>query len=328
MARRVDLIYAPSGAGKTTFCLDVARYLFATTGKKTIWYLGDGGGETIYNTGWAGPDGFIRVVPFATRPHPLETCQLICEGFLPSKLEDPLSPLVKTSVDELKDIGLWVFEGLTFMSDYMMGDKEGGMAWRASKGQSIQPKDAPFQVKDGTLAFGGNGRSDYGFVQRRIMDLVQRTYALPGMVLFTAHERRIDDEDTRETLFGPDVCGKALTAKIGGAFGNTLHLQRVHVTKKVTDPTTKKQIDQIVMERRLYTREHVDPEAKTFIKYIANTRLPRLVQEAQPDFMPEYLTPPDAMQFYRILQEAEALNKTLEATRAQQDNSTTLVSLL
>lgn len=310
MARRVDLIYGPSGAGKTTFLLDLALYIYQTTGKTTVWNLADGGGETIFNSGYAGKDGFIKVNPFHLRKFPLETCQLLCEGYIPQDWEDPTSKLVPPSVEERAQIGLWAFEGLTFMSDYMMGDKEGGMAWRQAKGQGFN-KDQAYQLKDGSLAFGNNGRSDFGFVQRRILDLVDRSHALPGMVMFTAHERRIDDEDTRETFFGPDVCGKALTPRIGGSFGNTLHLQKVHVVKKVVDPTTKKTVDQITLERRLYTRDHVDPEAKTFVKFFANSRLPRLVAEQRPDFMPEYLSPPDPIAFYRKLQEAEALNTEL-----------------
>ena len=314
MARRVDLIYGPSGAGKTTFLLDLAMYIFQTTGKTTVWNLADGGGETIYNSGFAGPGGFIKVHPFHLRRFPLETCQLLCDGYIPRDWEDPASPLVKPTAEEASQIGLWNFEGLTFMSDYMMGDKEGGMAWRQAKGQGFN-KDQGFQLKDGTLAFGANGRSDFGFVQRRILDLVDRAHALPGMVMFSAHERRIEDEENRETFFGPDVCGKALTPRIGGSFGNMLHLQKVPLIKKVTDPTTKKVIDAITLERRLYTRDHVDPEAKTFVKFFANTRLPRLVAEHQPDFMPEYLTPSDPVAYYRLLQDAEALNIDLTKRR-------------
>jgi hypothetical protein len=157
--------------------------------------------------------------------------------------------------------------------------------------------------------------------------LIQRTWALPGLVYFSAHERRVDEEETRETLFGPDVVGKALTARIGGSFGNTLHLQKVHSSKKITDPTTKKQIEKPVLERRLYTQEHMDPEAKTFVKYFANTRLPEYVAEEYPDFMPEFFSPPDPVAFYRRLQEAETLQSELAAKRMAKEKLLVPVSL-
>jgi hypothetical protein len=309
MATRVDLVYGRSGSGKTTFGVALAHHLYRTKGLHTRWYLGDGGGATIYETGYVGE--FIEVFPYNLRKFPLETTQLCCEGYWPDEKSienSTFTTLLPPIADDTKRVGLWIFEGLTVMSDYMMGDIEGGLAWRMGKGESLN-KDESYSLKDGTLKFGGNARTHYGFTQRRILDLIQRSRALPGMVLWTAHERRLDDEEQRETLFGPDVCGKALTGRIGASFGNTLHMQLVHTTKKVKDPVTQKQIEQLGVERRLYTREHVDPEAKTYVKYFANSRLPRNV--APDDAMPEYLTPPDPVRFYTMLEEAHAKGRAI-----------------
>lgn len=300
MAKRVDLVYGASGSGKTTWALKLAEYIFATTGKKTRWYLGDGGGETIEVSGaLSGPNPFVEVILYNSLDNPLETTQLITEGYSlgGGKLLPPTN-------EELATIGLWVFEGLTVMSDYIMGDRVGGLANRMSRGETLNNDDS-YRLKDGGLQFGGNARSHYSFTQRRVLDLIQRSRVLPGMVLWTAHERRIEDEENRETLFGPDVCGKALTARIGASFGNTIHLQKVTTKKKVVDPVTKKQIEQLVLERRAYTVEHVDPEAKTFVKYYANTRIPAEIKEKGLDLVPEFLCPPDPIAFYGALQTAE-----------------------
>lgn len=300
MAKRCDLVYGPSGAGKTTYGVALAHAVYKATGKHTRWYLGDGGGATIFETGYVGE--FIEVFPYNLRKFPLETTQLISEGFWPDQKsidDNTFTTLLPPSKEELDKVGLWIFEGLTVLSDYMMGDTEGGMAWRMSRGESLN-RDESYVLKDGTMKFGGNARTHYGFVQRRILDIIQRTRQLPGMVLWTAHERRVDDEETRETLFGPDVCGKALTPRIGASFGNTTHLQIVHSMKSVVDPTTKKKIESFVAERRAYTREHVDPEAKTFVKYFANTRLPRGLDANEA--MPEYFSPPNPVEFYRRLE--------------------------
>lgn len=309
MAKRTDLIYGPSASGKTTWAVALAHAIFKATGKHTRWYLGDGGGATIYETGYVGE--FIEVFPYNLRKFPLETTQLIVEGHWPDQASidnGTYGTLLPPSREDLEHIGLWVFEGLTVISDYIMGDQEGGLAWRMGRGESLN-RDESFALKDGTMKFGGNARTHYGFTQRRILSLIERTRQLPGMVLWTAHERRTEDEDNRETLFGPDVCGKALTPRIGASFGNTTHLQVVHKTEKAKDPVTGKMIERFTRERRAYTREHVDPESKTFVKYYANTRLPRGIPAE--DVMPEYLTPPDPVEFYRRLELAHEKGREL-----------------
>jgi hypothetical protein len=155
-----------------------------------------------------------------------------------------------------------------------------------------------------------------------MLDLIQRTIGLPGMVLWTGHERKVEDTENRETLFGPDVCGSALTSRIGGSFGNTIHLQKVHVNVKVTDPVTKKQVEKIVREHRLYTTEHMDPESRTFAKYFANTRLPDLVAQKHPEWMPEYYTGANPLEYYQRLQDAQTLNDSLLKEQAAQCEAT------
>jgi hypothetical protein len=303
-----DLVYGVSGSGKTTWWLQMAKAVFAATGKKTRWYLGDGGGATIYMSGVTGggvlddeiaPAPYVQIMNYNLWEHPLETTQRICEGWWPKDVTDPSSKLLPSSDDELAEIGLFVYEGLSVMSDYIMGDKLGGLANRMSKGESLN-SDNSFKLKDGDLTFGGNARTHYGFTQRRILDNVERTRALPGHVGFTAHERKSDDDDTRQSWIGPDVCGNMLTVKIGASFGNTIHLHPVRKVEKINDPVTKKTIETISLERRAYTRSHYDPEAQHFTRYYANTRLPI---EIPLSFMPEFI-PPDPIAYYRRLQEA------------------------
>jgi hypothetical protein len=303
-----DLVYGVSGSGKTTWWLQMAKAVYAATGKKTRWYLGDGGGATIQMAGVVGspaaddeigPTPFVEIMNYNLWEHPLETTQRICEGWWAQDPSDPGSKLLPPSKDELAEIGLFVYEGLSVMSDYIMGDKLGGLANRMSKGEMLN-SDASFKLKDGDLTFGGNARTHYGFTQRRILDLVERTRALPGHVGFTAHERKSDDDDTRQSWIGPDVCGNVLTVKIGASFGNTIHLMPVRQVSKVTDAVTKKSIESITLERRAYTRAHYDPEGQHFTRYFANTRL---APEVPKDFMPEWLAP-DPVAYYRKLQEA------------------------
>jgi hypothetical protein len=282
-----DLVYGVSGSGKTTWWLTLAAYLYETTGKRSRWYLGDGGGQTLLVSG---ADEFVDIMNYNLWDHPLEVTQKIAEGYWPVDPTTPNSKLMPMTADEFSRYALFVYEGLTVMSDYIMGDRIGGLAQRMSKGEILN-NDASFRLKDGELTFGGNARTHYGFTQRRILDVIERTRALPVHVGWTGHERKVEDKDYKETWIGPDVSGQALTTKIGASFGNTVHLHAVKGIRKTTDPTTKKSIEQIVMERRAYTRTHYDPEASHFVKYYANTRVPSALLQAKPDYFPEYMDP-------------------------------------
>lgn len=295
-----DLVYGISGSGKTTWWLTMAEAVHQSTGKKTRWYLGDGGGQTI---NVADMEDFVEVFQYNLWDKPFETTQKMCEGGWPQDVNTPNSKILPTTDDEWKGIGLCVFEGLSVGADYMMGDRQGGLANRMAKGEMLN-NDASFKIQDGDLKFGGLARSHYGFTQRRILDIIERTRALPCHVGWTAHERKVDDEEYKETWIGPDVSGKLLTTKIGASFGNTVHLHPVKKIKKgVRDPLTEKIIDAIVIDRRAYTRTHFDPEAGHFVKYYANTRFPPGTPVE--DYMPEFIEP-NPIEYYKVLARARA----------------------
>lgn len=299
MANRVELVYGNSQSGKSTWGLQLAEHLYVKKGLKTRWYLGDGGGATIEDSGLV-DEGIIELVQFNLRDDPFATMQFCCDGFWPQDPRDPKSKLEPTK--DFSPYGMMVFEGLSVGCDYMMGDSKGGLADRAAKGEKIG-QDTPYIVSEGGLKFGGNPPSHYGFTQRRIISLIERTRALPvPFVLWTAHQRKAEDSDLKGVYeFGPDCAGQALTSKIGAYFGNTIHMHQVTVKVKAKDPLTNKDIEVLKIERRAYTRKHVDPEGNTSIKYYANSRMPR---EYISD-MPEYLSPPDAVQFYTLLETAK-----------------------
>lgn len=305
MANRVELVYGKSQSGKTTWYLGIAEHLFLTKGLRTRVYLGDGGGETIYNSGLI-EEGILDVWEFNNRPNPFATLQFATEGYWPENTHDINSKLIKTT--DFSPFGMFVYEGLSVGADYMMGDKVGGLGNRASKGEKIG-QDTPYLLVEEGLTFGGNPPSHFGFVQRRIIDLIERSRALPlHFVYWTAHERKAEDNEMKGVFeFGPDVCGQALTNKIGAYFGNSIHMHQVTMKKKVKDALTGKEIDSLLMDRRAYTRRHADPEGNTGIKYYANNRTPKEFA----DEMPEFLSPADPIKFYQLLESAKTKKREL-----------------
>jgi hypothetical protein len=300
---QVDLVYGRSGMGKSTWILKIAKYLFETKGLKTRWYIGDGGGSTIEYSGLI-DDKVIELFQFTNRPHPFETTLFACQGKWPKDVENPTSPWQPLTEADKKVYGLYVFEGLSAMSKYLIsGAVEGGIAQRRGTGQKTSQMDGTVVFKDGEVNVSNITMSDFGTVQRTMYERIQETYRLPGMVYWTAHQREADDAETKERLIGPEVLGKAMTTSIGASFGNTIHMDTALLKDangkpvKKRDPVTKKEVDEIELVRRAYTREHYDPDAANFIKYYANNRC------ASPDKMPSYLEPPDPIEFYRLLRE-------------------------
>lgn len=321
MATRLDLVYGNSQAGKTTWALQIAEHLYVKKGLKTRWYLGDGGGDTLLNSGLV-DEGIVEVMQFNLRDNPFATMQFCCDGFWPQDPQNPKSKMLPTKPDDMRKYGQFVYEGLSVGCDYMMGDQPGGLADRAAKGEKIG-QDTPYIVNEDGLKFGGNPPSHYGFTQRRLISLIERSRALPlPFVMWTAHQRKAEDGDLKGIYeFGPDCAGQALTSKIGAYFGNTIHMHQVTVKKKAKDALTGKDIEVLAIERRAYTRKHADPEGQTGIKYYANNRMPAELANQ----MPEYLCPPDAVKFYQILEAAKNERiKTLARLREEAEREESL----
>jgi hypothetical protein len=340
MAKRVELVYGRSGSGKTTWCMQLAEAIYEKHGLKTRWLIGDGGFETVEAAGLVDA-GIVEPFHYTIRNNPLQTTQFICEGYWPEDPLDPKSRMVAPNYDELgKKYGFFVFEGLTVMAEYVMGDKEGGLSQQAGekakairdlelKNQLITEDrkramsigggiDSPYVVTDltGDLVFGGVSMSGFGFMQRRMKDFIERTRVLPGMVYWTAHQREIeakDNDDADEPIVGPDVAGKKLTSVIGASFGNTIHMHLASKKLKEKDKVTGLEVEHLVVEHRAYTRPHYDPDRKTFVKFYANNRMP----VTQRDLMPEFLTPADPLKFYALLEEGRRKHEAARKERLE-----------
>jgi hypothetical protein len=217
----------------------------------------------------------------------------------------PLDP------DRRDTLCLTAIEGISMMANYIMGDRKGGLAERAGRGEKIG-QDSPIQIIDadldpagraikGTgsgLSYGGNPPSHYNVAQKRIAAIIERSKMLPGWVIWTAHERAAQNKLTGETIVGPEGAGEAATASFPRVFNNTLHFATVEKLTKEADSHTGAQVSMVDAEYRVYTRNHFRAEGKMYTKFLATTRI------ADPTLMPLYLEGKQGeaiMEFYKIL---------------------------
>lgn len=293
MSDHFELVYGHSGTGKTTWWMPIAEQIYKDTGKKTRLYIGDGGVQTVRDDGLI-DDGIVEPFIFTDHPYPFTVCRQMCQGYWPNDKGE----LAKQTPEQLAAVGMFVFEGLTVVADYILGSTRGGLADRAGRGEKIG-QDSPVTVSDPSgEKFGGNAMAHWNFAQQRVRECVMLSKALPGFVQWTAHERSAEFKEENETIVGPDAAGRSLTPKIPSWFGNTIHLTGATKTVKVKDPVTLKDVTIYEVEKRAYLREHGDPDGRVFIKYLANTRSP--VVNGKPT-LPEYLAPPDALKFYSLM---------------------------
>lgn len=317
MARVFDCIYGAPATGKSEAAARLAEHVYKTTGKWARIVIGDGSALTYEHLVDA---GVAEICEFGTRPWPQDTMQKLTSGWWPDpdgKLQ-PLGFSANNWGNDLNNVGVYIFEGLSVAGAYIMGNVQGGLAQRSGNGEKIG-QDSPIRIIEGEVdpktgkiisgpgsAFGGNPPSHYNVAQRTLLECLQRSKNLPvDYVLWTAHESENNPEKdlNKEALVGPEVVGKALTGSIQRNFNNTLHCVAAMVKTKQQDSHTKKMVDDVDSEYRIYTRPHYSPSGTTMVRYTACTR-------GVDDQFPQYIAadkPGDALlKFYQMLADGRA----------------------
>lgn len=243
------LAYGGTGTLKTTNVGAFARYVWETTRAPTRLVFADNGG-------WEPIQPYIDagiILPYRLRDNPtlLEQIRLLMKGHWPDKDgnfgKEP----------NLDNVGANAAEGLTSISMLILRHLVG-------KGQKIS-EDIVGTFREGNEVFGAAGRSHYGFVQQFILDFIGAFSTLPTLskrVMFTAHEGKGQDSQTRQTVYGPAAVGQAVTDKIPFFVGDLLHFETTVLDAKKNQTTV-----------RAYFKPHADADLQSII-WPAKARLP------------------------------------------------------
>jgi hypothetical protein len=309
--RIFDLYYGQSGSGKSEAARKVAIAIHKATGKKIRVVIGDGSLPTYQSLV---DRGIVEAMEFSHRHWPPDTTNKLSGGHWPEVADDLDSPLLPPNDKSMEDVGGYIFEGASVFGTYIMGSVKGGLADLAGKGVKIG-QDSPFQIFQGEkidgkatgpgTTIGGNAQSHYMVAQRLIVDAVQRSRGLAPYVLWTAHEATNDPDKSalmKEMIVGPEVAGKALTVNFQRIFGNTVHCQSIAKRGKIKDEHTGKDMQELDLDYRLWTRDHFSPDNNTTIRYKALTR------NVEGDFPPYF---DDITKYYPAILESQ--KKALDA---------------
>lgn len=197
-------MYGRTRSGKTSQITELAEYVYATLGLKTLVYSIDKGG--------VGP-----LMPFVEL------------GIIDLVLQEETNPfmfLAKVSRGQVRDTnGKWVpadlskygliaIESFTGFGDAIMNN----MAEQAAQGINIGGQaNVSFSVtSDGeTMKVGGSNMAHYGVAQTRLLDEFLRSQKLNvPYIMWTASASKEEDQNFGGKVIGPAGPGKALTAEL------------------------------------------------------------------------------------------------------------------
>lgn len=240
---RTTLISGASGSYKTSNIGLVARYLYAKTGKPTYLISTDQGGyESIHDAVAAG-----YVVPIAVMGCPLVQAQdgmiklmaRLTRGWWPSRLDNGIIPAdiekdewlpVHKMTPESAPCAAYAWEGLTSTGQALM---QALIRDNKSVGQAVVGQLTFTDDLGDSYTFGKGSPSHYGYVQSTVISWLWAISAIPvPNVIVTSHESRGEDDETKATIRGAGIVGKAATSSIPVNVGDFLHFDAASADKK------------------------------------------------------------------------------------------------
>lgn len=220
MAATTILLYARTGAGKTTQIGVLAEHVKKTTGLDTRLYTADSGGLDVL-----APHielGFVHPVPLGNSD-PWIWLNRAVRGYV----RDAAGKWVLDQ-EANKKIGLYAFESAHAIARRLRSDMESKAAMGINIGGDT---NTSFQAQgDGeTLKIGTTkGYQKFAIPQNRVNEEMLISHLLPAQyVLWTAGVDKDDDDVNNSKIIGPSVLGKALTGSLPGDFNYTLRMDVV-----------------------------------------------------------------------------------------------------
>lgn len=277
---RSILIYGESGETKTTQLYFLAKYIQEKTNNKKIRLIsGDGGGSTPFLDSGMVDSKQVDLFDFSIRTTALADCKRLAEGYWPRDVKTKDGKIIKngyfksddkcvTTPEQFAGIGAYFIEGFTSIGKLLLSHcskQEEGVGFKHS-----------YKYEEDGYVIGGLQEGHYGLVQKQLYEMhVQGFNTLPvDYVIWTALVGKGDNKRTKETTYGPLICGNAPTGEAPQWFGDTWYLRG-------EDENTEE--GKIVHRKYGHFSKMYDPE--TNVPYPAKVRcLPELLPKVYENF--------------------------------------------
>lgn len=288
-------VYGGTGSFKTAQLHFLAKYTYERWGKFTRLASCDGGGWKPLD-----PDieaGLIEAWSVSAIENPRSIMRKLSQGYWPEvvTLNGQHKIVLRPSTPETwKRIGCIAHEGLTSTANVIMRDAlnkqmvvagdQRGERGAISFDEKVNVIDSSGREAVSVEKYSFATQGNYNDAQRAVYDFTTNYRSLPcPLVYFTALEARGEEEDTKKTIIGPAVIGKAMTSQVGTWVGDLIHAEDYFET--VPDPTHKpgqgeKQRTMQISKARYWFIRHPDPI--TGMLFPAKPRV-------APEFIPELL---------------------------------------
>ena len=242
-------VYGGTGSFKTAQLHFLAKYTYEKYGKRTRLASCDGGGWKPLD-----PDieaSLIEAWSVSSIENPRSIMRKLSQGFWPevATINGVQKLVMRPATPETwKRIGCIGHEGLTSTANVIFRDalnKQMVVAGdqRGEKGaimfdEKITTIDAAGATKETIEKYSFATQGNYNDAQRAVFDFASNYRSLPCPIVYlTALEARGEEEDTKKTIIGPAVVGKAMTNQVGTWVGDLIHAEEYFET--VNDPTHK-----------------------------------------------------------------------------------------
>ena len=260
---RTTILYGDSGLGKSANAREFAKLAYEITGLPVRLISHEVSSQVIF------ADlirvGIVHPMWLFSPRRPIPAIRRLSRGDWAYREEK--SGLFKWQPWDGK-AGAYIYEGLTSASEILLAnqrDEQRMMAEQKEKAYIIDDDGEKFMVTKSSM-------TNFDVVQNEILDRVKEFGGLPvWRVLWTAHETKGEDEDTKQAIRGPALVGKAKTGTIQKWCSMLLHLEGYPVTEMVKEGDVTLPVNRI--KRRIWFEPHPDM-LFTKINYPAKVTIP------------------------------------------------------
>ena len=279
-AGRTIILYGDSGLGKTTNAVEFAKLAYETTHKPVRLITAEGSSTIpfapLINV------GAVLPLYLMNAKTPLPAIRRLSRGDWPTK--DDKGAWKWSPWDG--SAGAYIIEGLTSLSELLLENQ------RDTQRMMAEQREKAFTEAEGgeNFSFAKSSMSNYDFVQCEMLRNLKAFGGLPvWRVLWTGHENKGEDEDTKMAIRGPGLVGKAKTGIVQKYCSVLLHLEGYNEVKPFTEGTQK--LSSVTTRRRIWFTPHPD-QLFDKITYPSKVTLPvdRLA-ELQQQFPHGYFEP-------------------------------------